>query len=189
MENIKNLQPFIHPKSGIRILRPVEFRVLINGIPKLENKDKVEVLLYTGARYIEAKWLYEHPEAFKQDFIIMPSQKPKVVHKERIIRLNNQGKRAVVNFLRCKTNLPTHVAFDENLIRWCKNAEMNSIGVSVKAFRKAWESWLAVMYPNNWLQIFLSQGHTAKTSMEYYLSLPYTTEDKKDISYYTEGWV
>jgi integrase len=163
--------------------------LLINAIPKLENKDKAEVLLYTGGRYSELRWLFEHPEAFKQDFIQMPSTKPKAHFKERIIRLNNQGKRTVANFLRSKRNLPTHIAFDEDLERWCKLAGLDPVGVSVKAFRKTWESWLANIYPNNWLQIFLSQGHSEKTAMEYYLSLPFNADDRKDMLYYVEGWL
>ena len=189
MAEVKRLEPLNHPKNGIRIFRPSELRLLINAIPKLENKDKAEALLYTGARYAELRWLYQHPEAFKQDFIQMPSAKPKAHFKERIIRLNNQGKRAVANFLRSKRNLPTHIAFDEDLTRWCKLAGLDPKGVSVKAFRKTWESWLANIYPNSWLQIFLSEGHSEKTAMEYYLSLPFNTEDKKDMTYYTDGWL
>jgi len=177
-------------KNGIRIFRPAEFRLFINAIPKIEYKDKVEALLYSGARYNEMRWLYENKKAFKDEtYIEMPSMKPKARHKVRIITLNNQGRRAVSMFLRGKKNLPTHIAFDENYNRWAIKAGLDPAGISVKSTRKTWECWLCKAYPQNWLQIFLSQGHTEKVSMEYYTMLPFTDDELKDIQYFVDGWI
>ena len=183
MDNIKIL------KNGIRILRPIEIKAIIDVIPKVDHKDKLEALLYTGCRYTELQWLYKHPEAFQRTTILMPSTKPEARHKERYIRLNANGIRAVTYFLRSKHNLPAHPGWDENLKRWCKLSNIEPDGISCKSTRKTWESWLATMYPNNFQQIFLSQGHTEKVSMEYYMMLPFNDQDKQDMKFYTDGWI
>ena len=183
MENIKIF------KNGVRILRPCEAKAIMEAIPKLDHKDKFEALLYTGCRYTELQWLYRHREAFQGSTILMPSTKPEARHKERYIRLNNNGQRAVTYFLRSKRNLPGHPGWDENLIRWCMKAGIDPKGVCCKSTRKTWESWLATMYPHNFQHIFLSQGHTDKISMEYYLMLPFNDQDKEDMKFYTDGWI
>ena len=183
MENVKIF------KNGIRILRPCEAKTIIDAIPKVEHKDKFEVLLYTGCRYSELRWLYKNAKAFQPPTILMPSMKPEARHKERYIRLNNNGQRAVTYFLRSKRNLPAHTGWDENLIRWCKKAGIDSTGICCKSSRRTWESWLATMYPHNFRHIFLSQGHTDKISMEYYLMLPFNQQDKEDMKLYTDGWI
>jgi hypothetical protein len=183
MGNIKIL------KNGIRILKPSEVKALTATISKIDLKDKFEALLYTGCRYTELQWLYNHPEAFQGQTILMPSSKSQARHKERYIRLNNNGQRAVSYFLRSKHNLPAHTGWDENLIRWCKKANIEPDGLCCKSSRRTWESWLATMYPNNFQQIFLSQGHTERVSMEYYLMLPFNDQDKQDMKFYTDGWI
>lgn len=176
-------------KNGIRILKPSEFKKIIDVIPKVEHKDKLEILLYTGCRYTELQWLYKHPDAFKGNTILMVSMKPEARHKERYIRLNTNGQRAVTYFLRSKRNLPAHNGWDENLIRWCEKAKIDPEGVCCKTTRRTWESWLANMYPDNWNHLFLSQGHTDKISLEYYLMLPFDEQDKEDMKFYTDGWI
>lgn len=182
-DNIKIL------KNDVRIFRPCEVKAIIDAIPKMDHKDKFEALLYTGCRYTELQWLYKHREAFQGSNILMPSTKPEARHKERYIRLNNNGKRAVTYFLRSKKNLPAHSGWDENLQRWCRKAGISIEGICCKSSRKTWESWLATVYPHNWQHIFLSQGHTDKVSMEYYLMLPFDDKDKEDMMFYTEGWI
>ena len=176
-------------KNGIRILRPCEIKALIDVIPKVEHKDKFEALLYTGCRYSELRWLYKNPKAFQGNSILMPSTKTEARHKERYVRLNNNGQRAVAYFLRSKRNLPAHPGWDENLKRWCKKANLDSEGICCKSSRRTWESWLATMYPHNFQHIFLSQGHTDKISLEYYLMLPFNEQDKEGMKFYTDGWI
>lgn len=183
MDDIKIL------KNGVRILRPCEVKAIISVIPKIDLKDKFEALLYTGCRYTELQWLYSHKDAFQGSTILMPSMKPKARHKERYIRLNSNGNRAVSYFLRSKKNLPAHNGWDENLTRWAEKANIDKTGLCCKSTRKTWESWLTTMYPNNFQQIFLSQGHTERISMEYYLMLPFNDQDKQDMKFYTDGWI
>ena len=183
MENIKIF------KNGVRIYRPCEVKKIVNAIPKIDLKDKFEALLYTGCRYTELQWLFTHPTAFQGSTILMPSMKPEARHRERYIRLYANGIRSVMYFLRSKKNLPAHSGWDENLIRWCRKAGVDCKGVCCKSSRKTWESWLATMYPHNFQHIFLSQGHTDKVSMEYYLMLPFNEQDKEDMKFYTDGWI
>lgn len=172
-----------------RILRPCEVRQLVNAIPKNENKEKFEALLYTGSRYSELKWLYDNPKYFTGKTIKVFSTKPEAVFEERYIRLNVQGQRAISYFLRSKKNLPHYTVWDENLKRWAKMANLDPKGISIKTTRKTWESFLVTYYPKNLDFIYLSQGHTRMTALEFYLMLPFTDEDIEDMKFYVEGWI
>lgn len=176
-------------KSGVRIFRPSEIKKFIASIPKVDYKDKFEALLFTGMRYDEMRWLYTHKDAFTGETIHLYSKKKKAVQKERYIRLNNHGKRAVDHFLRSKKNLPHRDGWNQNLRRWCEIAGIDLEGVSSKSTRKTWESWLTVTYSDKYPLILLSQGHSDKTSIDYYLMCPFTDQEKKDILFYTEGWI
>lgn len=176
-------------RTGVRILRPHEVTKLINAIPKMDHRVRFETLLYTGCRYVEVEWLHRHPDAFDGNAIKMPSTKTEAREKERYIRLNLNGKRTITHFLRDKRGLPAQSVWDRNLIRWARNAKLDVSHISSKSTRKTWESWLVTMYPQNFLQIVLSQGHTRETSMEFYLGLPFSDKDKEDMLFYTGGWL
>lgn len=176
-------------KKRTRILRPCELKDLIDAIPKIENKERFEVLFYTGCRYTELQWLWEHPKAFDGKNIHMPSTKPKAIQSDRYVRLNVMGKRAVERFLRHRKNLPSYVTFDENLKRWAAWANLNDEGISIKSTRKTWESYLVVTYKNNREEIYLSQGHSMQTALDFYLGLDFDEEDKKEMKYYVDGWI
>ncbi len=134
-------------KGKTRIFRPCEIRKLIDAIPKNEYKDKFEALLYSGARYSEMKWLYEHPRAFIGSNLRIPSFKKKSIHNERYVRLNHLGQRSINYFLRAKRNLPCHEVWAENMLRWAKKAELDTTCISIRSTRKTWESWLVTQYP------------------------------------------
>jgi len=177
-------------KGKTRILRPAEVREIINAISKPEYKDKFEALLYTGCRYTELRWLYKHQKHFKDSSIHIPKFKPKSLYSERYIRLNPNGARAVQYFLRSDKNLPAdYVTWIENLNRWAITAGIDPEGITTKTTRKTWESWLVTKYPNQLPYVFLSQGHTEMTALKFYLMIPFTEEDKKQMEYYTGGWI
>ena len=176
-------------KNGTRILRPIEFKKLCDAIPKSENLDKLEALLFTGMRYKELQRLYKNRSNFKGNTIYVASGKKKAIYGDRYIRLNKQGERAVRYFLRCKTNLPTYKSWQYNLRRWCKEAGISSEGMNNKTTRKTWESWLVQKYQKQIELIFLSQGHSQLTALKYYLMIPFTKKDIEDMDYYTEGWI
>lgn len=180
-----------HPiiKDGTRILRPCEAKQLLEAIPKSENLDKFEALLFSGCRYQELKDLYKHPRWFHLNSIQIPTTKAKASYKSRYVRLNKNGERAIRYFLRCKKNLPTYAVWRCNLERWAKMAGMDPKGLNVKTTRKSWESWLVMKYQKQIELIFLSQGHSQLTALKYYLMVPFTKQDIEEMEYYTDGWL
>jgi len=178
------------PKKGksVRVFRPWEIRSLVRAIPKNEYKDKFEALLYTATRYKELQWLYEHPNRFHGSSIHIKNTKARVKDAYRYVHLNMQGQRAVENFLRSKTNLPTYQSWGENLKRWCINANIKPDHACAKSTRKTFESWLVITYPHRTLEILASVGHEENTALKHYLMFPFSEQDKRDMLYYVEGW-
>lgn len=176
-------------KSGVRIFRPDELRKFIDHIPKNEYKEKFEALLFTGARYTEIKRIYEDPKMFIGSSIHLISSKKKAKQRERYIRLNPQGQRAVTYMLRSRKPYPRNSAWNENLHRWAKRANIDEEGICTKSTRKTWECYLAISYPKSLEYVFLSQGHSTLTSLKFYMSVPFDREEIKEIKYFTEGWI
>lgn len=172
----------------VRVFRPCEVRALVRAIPKNEYKDKFEALLYSGGRYAELKWLFENPKRFQDERIHIKNMKAKVKEAYRWVRLNPQGQRAVENFLRCKTNLPSYQIWGDDLKRWCIKAGIQPDSACAKSTRKTIESWLVLCYPHRLSEIFISQGHEEMTALRHYLTFPFSEQDKKDMLYYVEGW-
>ena len=62
--------------------------------------------------------------------------------------------------------------------------------VNAKSTRKTWESWLAMVYGGNNLQLIqLYQGHNATTQSKHYLGLGFYPEDTEAMKKYVEGWL
>ena len=186
-------QPII--KNGIRILRPKEYDALLDTIYRKNLKYKyreiINALLYTGMRYVELQRFQKHPEWFdkKTRSIYLPpeaSRKKKRTMKERYVYLSTQGITHVENFIFYVDKTPLRETLDNLLTFWGKKAGLGRI--SVKTFRKTWESWLVVSYPNALSLIAMSQGHTLFTAMNHYLNLPFTDEDIEEIKVRTAGW-
>lgn len=176
---------------GTRVLRPQEAKQLINAIPKREHEIQFKALLLTGARYVEMQRFQEHQEWFDGKFIHLPAtaiKKAKRKQRERWIRLNPLGREVVRSFLET-SKLPTKQAWNQNLKRWAKLAGLGPEGLSAKTTRKTWESWLVFYYPDKLANIVLSQGHTTLTSIQFYLNMPFTDEDKEEMKEFVEGWI
>jgi len=202
-------QPIIRQKT--RILRPDEYQKLLDGCPKIEFKTMIQAMLYTGMRYIELKRFQQHPEWFDGDFIHLPceaSKKVKRKQQERWVRLNNQGRMIIQYFMKYKKPLPSYQSMSQNLSCWAlragfpeahikkiklKNGEIKKLyvcpGLSVKTFRKSWESWLMFCHPQQIAMITLSQGHTTLTSLQHYVNMPFTESDRNEILQYIQGWM
>jgi hypothetical protein len=176
-------------KNGTRILRPFELKSILCSIPKDEMRDKFEALFYTGARYSEIIEIYQNPKCFLDNSILVQSSKKKAIHTERYIRLNDPGKRAVSYMLRCRKPYPTRAGWIEDLKRWATIAGIDPKGINCKTTRKTWESYLVSTYPKSLEYIFLSQGHSQLTSLKFYLMIPFTDEEKKEIIFYTDKWI
>ncbi|RLF58608.1 MAG: site-specific integrase [Thermoplasmata archaeon] len=177
-------------RNGVRILRPSEFRLIVDQI-KPDYQIMFKTLLLTGMRFVEAKRFQNHPEWFDGDFINLPSSamlKKKAKMSERSIRLNNLGRTLIPIFLNLQRDLPTRVSWREDLRRWAINVGLEPDGLSAKTTRKTWESWLMFYYPERRLEIVLNQGHTDVTSIKHYLNLAFTNEDKVAMGEYVSGW-
>ena len=178
-------------RMNTRILRPKEFKALLEGCPKTDYKTMLQALLYTGMRYIELQRFQKYPSWWDGDFVHLPqeaSRKKKRKQRERWVRLNNQGKMIVQYFTNLKRPLPSYQSWNENLKCWCRRAGLDPKGMSVKATRKTWESWLMFYYPQRSMEIAQSQGHTTTTSLQHYMNSPFTESDKLEIKNYVEGW-
>ena len=187
------MRPII--KNGVRILRPREYDTLIDTIFRKDLKygyrEIINALLYTGMRYVELQRFQKHPEWFdkKTRSIYLPpeaSRKKKRTMRERYVYLSTQGITHIENFILYVDKMPDRIILNNMLSFWGKKAELGRI--SVKTFRKTWESWLVVSYPNAMPLIAMSQGHTTITAMNHYLNLPFTDEDIEEIKVRTAGW-
>lgn len=174
--------------SAVRVFRPKEMRALIRAVDKNEYKDKIEALLLTGARYSEIKWLFDHKARFRGNSIHMRNAKSKSSGGYRYIRINRQGQRAVDNFLRSKTNLPSYQSWGRDMKRWCEKAGIPPDHACAKSTRKTFESWLILTYPHRIFEILISMGHKGTTALNHYLTFPFTDEDRQDMLYFVEGW-
>ena len=185
-------------KNGIRIFRPSEYDALIDAVAKKNGKYKyieiLNALLYTGMRYVELERFQKHPEWFdkKTRVIYLPpeaSKKKERKMKDRYVHLSFQGVTYIETFIRYVDKLPDRYTLNDALRYWGEKAGLGRKGVTVKAFRKTWESWLVVSYPDRIDLITMSQGHTELVSMRHYLNIPFTREDKEEIKMRTAGWI
>ena len=177
---------------GTRVLRPKEWKVLLEGCPKIEYKTILQTLLYTGMRYVELQRFQRKPQWFDGEFVHLPEEatlKKARKQKERWVRLNNQGRMMVQFFISIKTTVPTYQSWNENLKCWARRAGLDDEGLSVKTTRKTWESWLMFYFPQQMPLITLSQGHTQLISLQHYLNMPFTESDRLEIKNYVEGWI
>jgi hypothetical protein len=178
-------------KGGVRVLRPREYEALREGSKKLENQVKLDTLLLTGLRYVEARRLHEHPEWFDGKFTHLPEsavRKAKRKQRERWVRLNPMAAGILPFFFKAEP-LPSWKAWTLNLRRWATRAGLVPAGLGPKTTRKTWESWLMTTYPDHQYEVFLSQGHTELTSLRHYLNMPFTEVDKLEMKKWVGGWI
>lgn len=178
-------------KAKVRILRPREYETLREGAEKLENQTKLDVLLLTGLRYVEAQRLQQNPAWFDGRFIHLPEaavKKAKRKQRERWVRLTPRATALIPFFFKVKP-LPTWKGWTLSLRRWAERAGLNPTGLSPKTTRKTWESWLVASFPDHPYEIFLNQGHTDLTSLRHYLNLPFTEVDKLEMKKWVMGWI
>ena len=180
-------------KGGVRILRPGEYESLREGAKTLENQTRLDVLLLTGLRYVEAQRLQKNPDWLDTKFVHLPEyaqKKAKRKQKERWIKLSSKGVTVLPYFFKATSPpLPTYGAWTEDLERWAARSGLDPEGMSPKTTRKTWESWMVFSYPERVLEVFLSQGHSEMTSLTHYLNLPFTEVDKLQMKDWVTGWV
>lgn len=178
--------------GGCRVLRPSEFEAIRSGVCRPEEAVLLDALLCTGMRYVEAqrfqwagtKWWDGRQVALPKEAVLKHERK----QKSRYVHLNPRGVAAVSSFLQCPVQLPSWWTWTDWMKFWARRAGTDPLKLGPKTTRKTWESWLMVTYPERWMHILLSQGHTAGTSVMHYLNLGFWDEDKAAMKPYVEGW-
>lgn len=194
------MYPLIREKT--RILRPCEYKVLYDTIPKKDYKTALNALLLSGMRYIEMQRFQQNPKWFDGDFIHLPAEAQKKIKKvsksgrkprtqqPRDVKLNPLGKNVILYFIDIKMRLPGWQSWKDNLRRWGEKAGLSDPKrINVKTTRKTWESWLLATYPERITEITLSQGHDAITSIKHYINIAFTNDDKRDMEEFVGGWI
>jgi integrase len=179
-------------KVKTRILRPAEYGHLRDGAKSTDNKTLLDGCLLLGARYEECRRIQTNPDWFDGNFIHLPAEaqlKAKRKQNERWIRLSTLGKAIIPYFLLCSSKLPDVHVWNKELKRWAQKQDLDPVGISARTLRKTYESWLIMSYPEASNLIFLSQGHTTLTSLQHYINLPFTEEEKKEMRRWVEGWI
>lgn len=177
-----------HPiiKSGVRILRPSEYKELKASVQKRGKQVLMDCLLLTGMRYEEVLRLRHNPDWFDGDFIHLPEwaqKKAKRKQLERWIKLSIMGKATLPQLF--DIVVPPRSTFD----KWLEYNYPLVYGLSAKTFRKTWESWLLFSNPERTMKIALSQGHTELTQLRHYANLPFLDKDKEDMKEWVEEWI
>ena len=179
-------------RYNVRILRPHEYKFLLNGCAKQDYRTMLKTMLYTGMRYIELKRFQKYPSWFDPNgFIHLPKEavrKQARTQLERIVRLNPSGKHVVEYFINLKRQLPSYQSWSENMKCWARRGGLTEVGLSSKTLRKTWESWLMFYYPKRVMEIALSQGHNTVTSLQHYLGLAFTEIDRMEMKEFIDGW-
>lgn len=177
-------------KRTVRVLRPWEYDAIRRASATLDNQTRLDALLVTGMRYIEAQRFQKRPEWFDGTFIHLPKEailKAKRKQLARGIHLSAKG-RAVVHYFFNVKELPDYKAWERNLRRWAVKAGVRPDWLSPKTLRKTWESWLIATFPDRLLQVTLSQGHTTVTALHHYLNLNFTDDNKREMREWVLGW-
>ena len=180
-------------RFNVRILRPAEYKQLLNGCSKPDMRTMLQALLYTGMRYIEMKRFQKYTSWFDGNgFIHLPREavlKKARTQMERFVRLNPQGKLIIEYFVQMKRPLPSYQSWSENMKCWARRGGLSETGLGSKTMRKTWESWIMFYYPKHSMDVALSQGHNTVTSLRHYLNMPFTDMDRVEMKEFVEGWI
>jgi integrase len=185
------------------ILSPGQFRLLLEQPRQEMDRIRMEFLLNTGMRYVEAQsFRFKHfnPEARKihkplsgrtrkqreRSITLTPQYAEKLLFTQRVMKLSPSD----------GLGFPPLNTFQKNLQYWFRKAGLRwqdedspewRRASLVKVFRKTRESWLVVAGYDSAL-IALDQGHTNLTQLRHYLNNPFSQEDIAEIKEYMKGW-
>jgi len=201
---VVKMEMMVDTKRDVRILKPGEFSLLLNSTPA-KDRVNLQVLLYTGMRYVEAQACQEHPEWYDQEAnkIKLPpciQRKKKQKNKDiRVIYLSFQAKMIMPFFftsgkditeeMKLIRKLPTRVGWDQNIKRWAIKSGIGPTGISAKTTRKTWESWILAYYGGKaTIPICVAQGHTTMISIKHYASNPFSEKEIDQMKEFVFGW-
>lgn len=186
--------------AGSRIFTPVEVERIQKVISKPSLLALFNLLLFTGMRLSEVAQLAAKPLLFDdvRGRIEIHSTKTKATAPVRWVRLNDQGIKAVREYLKNPYVPSCSSTWQNNLIRWCRQAHLtefcypdspsNPYKVTVRTSRKTWESWLIASFEDKFLTITKSQGHNETVALKHYIDFGFMQDELEQIAGYTAGW-
>jgi integrase len=178
----------------------------------------VMALLFTGCRVSELIKIHEHPELLQSDGTYLASRnifydsgKKKQIAQERVIYFSDMGIPIIKRFFDTERIADTqeHVnsvlnallrtsalisGFEQREFTFIENGisgKRLTTGVSVRSFRKTWDSWLVNSFHSDPFALMIaekSMGHSMATAMKHYLTMQYDEEDMADIRKATKGF-
>ncbi len=174
-----------------RVLRPIEVDTMLEkASPKLRLR--IQVFLYTAARYAELQRLTYNKNWFDGKSIHFPEFKVKRTMRgmrDRYVHLSYLGQEAVRFWLNSEDpRLPKYQNIDESIKVLALHCHIDPTALSVKTFRKTYESWLIHMFPERTIAILQSTGHTENIATAHYINLPFDDEDVLRMKKHVEGW-
>lgn len=186
---------FISSQKGdkVRVLGPWDYDKLRAAVSKEYLGTILDLLLWSGVRYIELERLYNNPDWFqknRQNIFLGrdASKKLRRVAPERYISPLPPQVVAILPYFFKNKNPPSRTAWNANIKRWGIAAGLGAAGLSAKTTRKTLESWmLAAGVPE--MKICLRQGHTALTALKHYSSIGFTDAEINEIKKRFAGWM
>jgi integrase len=176
----------------IRILTPNEYQKLRTAIPMDRHKTLLDILLITGARYVEVQRLYENKNWYieKENIIHLPEsaqRKHKRAQLERTIHpLPGMFSYLMKEFFAARKP-PAESVWNRDLRKWAEATGINPYGLSAKTTRKTLESWLITAGVLE-STVCLRQGHTNLVSMKHYQGLAFSEDEIREIKKQLGEW-
>jgi len=195
----------VSKKTGrhVAVLTPKENKMIWNELNAIYRM-RVDLLLYTGMRIVEAKYFSEHPEWFRKEnrAIFLPSVeglgKKKCTVSRRTIMLCDKGVNAVEEFLSHDVGFPMHTRdgvkhisyqnMEEAITLAATKAGFDTSYITTKMYRKSIISWMLAIYKDQVSQINTFAGHDVKTMSDHYIAVGWTKPDKQDMVEELKGW-
>lgn len=84
---------------------------------------------------------------------------------------------------------PIKDAETKQRVRTDKEQKVRVTGISQKALRKTWISWLLTVFPEYEGKITDSMGHSSETERRHYRSLSFSADEIQDIWKYVDGFI
>lgn len=184
--------------NGSRVLTPAEASAIRSVIVRPSLRTVFDMMIYTGIRYAELAQVT--PATFDPDRrrIIIRSGKARAKQKARDVKLCHKGIAAVAAYLESGARPPGVRAWREDLIGWARSARLsplsvatatgNPAGLTARTTRKTLESWLLVAYPDRFIEIIKSQGHSESVALEHYVNISWMPAEREAIRGEVVGW-
>lgn len=178
--------PKIHTKDIFRIFSPSEYKLLLAGIPKVENRFLIEMMLNTGMRYVELQRFESKYFNPKTRDITLPANITKT-KRGRCVQLTPNFSRLLEVFIsHAKVTYPSRATMNVNLERW--SAELGW-APDCKTFRKTIETWL-IYAGYDAFKVAISQGHSTTVQIAHYQNMSSCLKNElAEVKKFTEGWM